>query len=49
MPEAVLTTWMGIWQNKDLKLSYNADFTIHGRKYFDGDNAEVETFISVKE
>lgn len=49
MPEAVLTTWMEIWQNKDLKRTYNFDFTIHGKKYFDGDNAEVETFISVKE
>lgn len=49
MPEAVLRTWMKIWQNKDLKRTYNADFTIHGKKYFDGDNAEVETFISVKE
>lgn len=49
MPEAVLGTWMEIWQNKDLKRNYNADFTIHGKKYYDGDNAEVETFISVKE
>jgi predicted transcriptional regulator YdeE len=49
MPEAVLATWMEIWQSKDLKRTYNVDFTIHGKKYFDGDNAEVETFISVKE
>ncbi|WP_299801353.1 effector binding domain-containing protein [uncultured Maribacter sp.] len=49
MPEAVLATWMEIWQNIDLKRTYNNDFTIHGKKYFDGDNAEVETFISVKE
>lgn len=49
MPEAVLKTWMEIWQNKDLKRTYNADFTIHGKKYYDGENAEVETFISVKE
>lgn len=49
MPEAVLATWMEIWQNNDLKRTYNADFTIHGKKYFDEDNAEVETFISVKE
>ncbi|PKG43833.1 GyrI-like domain-containing protein [Psychroflexus sp. MES1-P1E] len=49
MPEAVLATWMEIWQDKDLKRTYNADFTIHGKKYYDGDNAEVETFISVKE
>lgn len=49
MPEAVLQTWMDIWQDKDLKRTYNSDFTIHGIKYYGGDNAEVETFISVTE
>ncbi|WP_296313107.1 GyrI-like domain-containing protein [Winogradskyella sp. UBA3174] len=49
MPKAVLATWMEIWQNKDLNRTYNADFTVHGKKYYDGENAEVETFISVKE
>lgn len=48
MPKAVLATWMEIWQNKDLNRTYNADFTVHGKKYYDGENAEVETFISVK-
>jgi predicted transcriptional regulator YdeE len=49
MPEAVLATWMEIWQSKDLKRAYNADFTIHEKKYYEGEYAEVETFISVKE
>lgn len=49
MPEAVFATWMEIWQSKNLNRAYKADFTIHGKKYYDGDNAEVETFISVKE
>ena len=51
MPEAVVTTWMEIWGNNELNLArtYKADFTIHGKKYYDGDNAEVETFISVNE
>jgi predicted transcriptional regulator YdeE len=51
MPEAILNTWLEIWGNTDLNLkrAYKADFTIHGQKYYDGDNAEVETFISVKE
>ena len=49
MPEAVFNTWMEIWQNKKLNRAYKADFTIHGEKYYDGDKAEVETFISVKE
>lgn len=50
MPEAVFNTWLEIWGDKDLNLkrSYKADFTIHGEKYYDGDNAEVETYISVK-
>ena len=49
MPEAVFNTWMEIWQNKNLNRAYKADFTIHGEKYYDGDNAEVETFISVND
>ena len=51
MPEAVVSTWMEIWGNNDLNQNrtYKADFTIHGKKYYDGDNAEVETFIAVKE
>ena len=50
MPEAVFNTWLEIWGDKDLnqKRAYQADFTIHGKKYYDGDQAEVETFISVK-
>lgn len=48
MPEAVFNTWLEIWANKNLNRTYKADFTIHGKKYFDGDNAEVETFISVE-
>jgi predicted transcriptional regulator YdeE len=49
MPEAVFNTWLEIWQNKKLNRAYKADFTIHGKKYYDGDNAEVETFISIKQ
>jgi predicted transcriptional regulator YdeE len=50
MPEAVFNTWLEIWGNSELNLkrAYKADFTIHGKKYYDGNNAEVETFISVK-
>ena len=49
MPEAVFNTWMEIWGNRNLQRNYKADFTVHGKKYYDGDNAEVETFISLKE
>ncbi|MDQ1090232.1 GyrI-like domain-containing protein [Siphonobacter sp. SORGH_AS_1065] len=49
MPEAVFNTWVEIWGNKDLKRAYKADFTVHGIKYHDGDQAEVETFISLQD
>jgi len=47
MPEAVLNTWMEIWNDNELRRSYSADVTVHGQKYYDGDHAEVETYISV--
>jgi predicted transcriptional regulator YdeE len=49
MPEAIVKTWTEIWQNKSLPRAYRADVTVHGKKYYDGDNAEVETYISVEE
>lgn len=49
MPEAIMNTWTEIWQDKNLNRAYTADFTIHGEKYYKGENAEVETFISLKE
>jgi predicted transcriptional regulator YdeE len=47
MPEAILKTWTEIWQDAQLNRAYRADITVHGQKYFDGDNAEVETYISI--
>lgn len=47
MPEAILKTWSEIWENNKLKRAYRADVTVHGKKYFDGNNAEVTTFISI--
>lgn len=49
MPEAVYNTWLEIWGSKTLQRAYKTDFTVHGKKYYDGENAEVETFISVVE
>ncbi|MFD2033584.1 hypothetical protein ACFSKL_02220 [Belliella marina] len=43
MPEAVVKTWTEIWQNKTLLRAYRADVTAYGKKYYDGDNPEVET------
>jgi predicted transcriptional regulator YdeE len=48
MPDAIIKTWNQIWQDKELDRAYRTDFTIHGEKYYDGENAEVETYISVK-
>lgn len=48
MPEAVVNTWIDIWQKDDsLDRAYQTDFTVHGKKYFAGDKAEVATFISI--
>lgn len=47
MPAAILKTWVEIWQDKQLKRAYRTDYTVHGKKYFNGENAEVETYISV--
>lgn len=47
MPEAILKTWSEIWENKKLKRAYRADVTVHGKKYFNENNTEVETFISI--
>ena len=49
MPEAILKTWKEIWQDTQLKRAYRADVTVHGQKYYNGDNAEVETHISTSE
>ncbi len=50
MPEAIFNTWIEIWEDEALhsRRAYHADFTIHGEKYYLGDQAEVSTFISVK-
>ena len=51
MPEAIFNTWLEIWASKELNAqrAYKADFTIHGEKYDDSDQAEVETYISIVE
>ena len=49
MPEAILKTWTEIWKDTQIKRAYRADVTVHGEKYFDGDNAEIETYISISE
>lgn len=48
MPEAIVKTWMEIWADQGLNRAFRVDYTVHGEKYFDGDNAQVETYISLK-
>ena len=49
MPQAVVNTWVNIWQNdKNLNRKYNYDFDVYGEKSQNGENSEVEIFIGVK-
>lgn len=47
MPDAIVATWMDIWQDQELNRAFRVDVTVHGEKYYLRDDAEVETFISV--
>jgi predicted transcriptional regulator YdeE len=49
MPNAVVNTWMDIWQkDKELNRKYSYDFEVYGDKSNNGENSEVEIFIAVK-
>jgi len=49
MPQAVVNTWVNIWQNdKNLNRKYNYDFEVYGEKSQHGENSEVEIFIGVE-
>lgn len=43
----MLTLINGFSNKHILKCAYKADFTVHGKKYYDGDDAEVETYLSI--
>lgn len=48
MPKAVLETWMGIWQrDKELDRKYTYDFEVYGEKSQNGENSEVDIYLSV--
>lgn len=47
LPECVGKTWGEIWQS-NLDRKYLADFDVYGMKALDPNNAEVETYVSVK-
>ena len=49
MPQAVVNTWVNIWQNdKNLNRKYNYDFEVYGEKSQNGENSEVEIYIGVE-
>jgi predicted transcriptional regulator YdeE len=48
MPDALIATWAEIVQEKELHRAFRADVTIYSKKYFDRENAEAETFISIE-
>ncbi|QNN42603.1 GyrI-like domain-containing protein [Pedobacter roseus] len=49
MPNAVVNTWINIWQqDKELNRKYTYDLEVYGEKSQDGENAEVDIFIAIK-
>ncbi len=49
MPNAVVNTWINIWQqDNELNRKYTYDLEVYGEKSQDGENAEVEIFIAIK-
>lgn len=48
MPKAVLAIWLDIWQrDKELNRKYSYDFEVYGEKSQNGENSEVEIYLSV--
>lgn len=49
MPDAVVQTWKAIWeQDATLNRAYHYDFEVYGEKSQNGDQSEVDIFLSVK-
>lgn len=48
MPKAVLDSWIDIWQrDKELDRKYSYDFEVYGDKSQNGENSEVEIYLSI--
>jgi predicted transcriptional regulator YdeE len=48
MPKAVLDSWIDIWQrDEELNRKYSYDFEVYGEKSQNGQNSEVEIYLSV--
>jgi predicted transcriptional regulator YdeE len=49
IPESVGSVWMHIWQSGlSIDRTYQADFDVYGVKSQNGDNSEVDVYLSVK-
>lgn len=47
MPQAVMNTWLDIWQrDNELQRKYTYDFEFYGEKSQNGENSEVQIFIA---
>jgi len=50
MPNAVMNVWLDIWQrDKQLNRKYSYDFEVYGEKSQNGENSEVEIYLSTKQ
>ena len=50
MPNAVMDVWLDIWQqDKQLNRKYSYDFEVYGEKSQNGENSEVEIYLSTKQ
>lgn len=48
MPKAVLDSWIDIWKKENqLNRKYTYDFEVYGEKSQNGENSEVEIYLSV--
>lgn len=49
MPQAVIDVWLDIWQrDQELKRKYTYDFEVYGPNSQNGENSEVEIYLSVR-
>ena len=49
MPKAVLDIWFDIWKrDNELNRKYSYDFEVYGEKSQNGENSEVEIYLSAK-
>lgn len=48
MPDAVINTWIDIWQrDKELKRKYTYDMEVYGEKSLNGKDSEVKIYIAM--